>query len=565
MLCYLTESLTLAAALYLAMAVYALTRPPSLVNGLLFLIMCICATWAVTYYQELHAVALETKLAWMRGRFLVLPFLTVLWLMLTFQLAGLGRRVKPAVWCLLFVVPALTVPVALTTHLHSWFRYGFSVVPGVPMQPVLFSRGPWSVFYETYLCAVQLIGIAMLLWAWRTSAPLVRKQIALLLLSSLFPIVAGLIFNASALPLHGLNLAPLLLFPAASALALAVFRFHLADVAPVARDMLFDHIHEGIIVTDTLGHVVDMNTTAEQMLGVRAAELVGRKCQSAPDPWPASLDTGSDATQTFCCANPGDERWYESTRLPIRNKGKPQGWMFVFQDITDRIALQQQHISEVRLKEEKKRAQQWSLLLRDLHDGIGSVSANIGMLAELARKAPTAEAKDTLIAQISELATEGNIELRTMMNSLEARDMSWPELLAEIRRFAALVLEPRGIRFALNVAGTPGAAPGIVIGTSIFRIVKESVSNAAKHARADSVVVGFRFVEAGLEISIGDNGRWQEGHPEGRGLRHLRQRVTDMGGIFRLESTPATRLTCFLPGLAPTDPANESAQWAPPA
>lgn len=549
MLHYLVESLNVAATLYLAMAVYAITRPPNVINRLLFLIMCICATWAIAYYQELDGVALEYKLAWMRGRFLALPFLTVLWLMLTFHLVGLGRRITPTTWCLLFIVPALTVPIALTTHLHTWFRYGFTLMPGASMQPVLFLRGPWSIIYDTYCSAVQLIGIVMFVRAWRPSTSLVRKQIALLLVSSLLPIIATFLFNARAMPLNGLNPAPLVLFPAATALAIAVFRFQLVDVAPVARGMLFDHIHDGILVTDTFDHVVDMNTAAEKMVGVSTSDLAGRKSRSVPEPWAAALDTCGEAIQPVCCAHADVARWFERTRVPILIEGKPRGWMFVFQDITDRMALQQQQVSEVRSREEKKRAQQWSVLLRDLHDGVGSISANIGMLAELARKAPTAEAKDMLLMQIAELSAEGNIELRTMMNSLESRDMSWPDLFTEIRRFAALVLEPRNIRFALNIVGKPDAAPGMIVGTSVFRIVKESVTNVAKHAHASAVTVEFRFSDEGLELSIRDDGRWKACTDEGRGLRHLRQRVADLGGTFRLVTAPATQLTCVLPGV----------------
>ena len=222
--------------------------------------------------------------------------------------------------------------------------------------------------------------------------------------------------------------------------------------------------------------------------------------------------------------------------------------MFIFQDITDRMALQRQHISEIRTAEEQKRVRQWAMLLRDLHDGIGSISANIGLLAELGRKATRVDEKDALLNQIAELASEGNIELRTMMNALDTRDMSWQDLFADVRRFAASVLDPHDIRFTLQVTGAPGEAPGMDDGISLFRIVKESLSNAAKHAQATAVEVRFAFGDSHLEITLSDDGRWKPGLMNGRGLRHIRQRVSDMGGTFQLQTEPSTRLTCRLPG-----------------
>lgn len=547
MLQYLVESLNVAAVLYLAMAVYALTRPPSISNRLLFLIMFICTVWAVTYHQELTAESVSAKMAWMKGRFFFLIFLTALWFMLSAILADVARRVPARLWALLFIIPVLTLPIALTMDHHEWFRHGFSVSSEPGLKPLLFSPGPWCLIYDLYQLALQLVGLLLLTRAMRTLTPVLRKPIAFLIVSSLLPIIANFIFNKHAAALHGLNPAPLILMPAAIILAISVFRYQLLNVAPVARDMLFDHIHDGIIVTDLANRLVDLNTAAEQMVGRRSSEMLGRSSGSVPEPWPTALSTADAPTQAFCSDTSHDGPWYERTRISILTKGKPRGWMFIFQDITAQMIIHRQRISRVRSEEESKRARQWALLLRDLHDGIGAVSANIGLLAELGRKAQKTEAKDAFFAQIADLAKEGNIEVRTMMNSLETRALTWGSLFAEIRHFASLVLEPRNIRFTLTVDGETGNDPDFADSTSLFRIVKEALTNAAKHAQATQVAVEFHFKAALLVLVIRDNGCWKENHPEGRGLRHLRQRVQDMGGTFRLETVPSTQLTCQMP------------------
>jgi signal transduction histidine kinase len=540
----LLSGLNIIAALYLAMALYGLVRPPSVSNRLLVLVTLICAGWAATYYQELAAPCFEAKLAWMRARFVFIPFLTVLWAMLSADLAGVRTKVPSWVWALCFVVPTLSVPLGLTVQYHALYRHGFALAGHSGLQPLLFQRGPWCRVYDLHSLGLQLASLYLIAKAWRNAAPPLRWPIPLLFFSSLLPIVGNAIFNVRPLVAGGLNPALPLLFPSVVALAVAVFRSDLLAVAPIARDMLFDHIHDGILVVDALGRVADLNTAAARMLGVPVQSLKNRALDAAPSPWPACLGTADAATLTFQSTLDSPGRWYERTRHPIERDGRLQGWMFVVEDVTDRTAMEAQRIQEARAEEEAKRTRQWRLLLRDLHDGIGGISANIAMLASLARKTPDYDAKDEILSQIGDLANEGNIEVRTMMNSLEARDMSWPDLFAEVRRFAALVLEPRGILFALRVEGTPGPPPGMSNGTSIFRIVKETVTNAAKHARAGVVRVDFAFEAGTIELSIRDDGRWAEGTAEGRGLRNLRQRVQEMGGTFRLETTPATRITC---------------------
>ena len=548
MFTFVIDSLIVAATLYLTMAVYALTRPPSIATRLFFLVMSICCIWAISYHQELCSSGLETKLGWLQFRLLVLPALPVLWLMTCAELTGQRRHIPPWVWTLLFVVPFVTVLLVFSMPTHTWFLYGFALAPeAATPRSLLFRTGPWGFIFELFCIALGLVCIGLLAGARRIAPSPLRKPLLLLLLSSLFPIAGALFFSLRPTLFSGMNPAPLLLFPAAGAMALAIFKSNLLHLVPVARELLFDHIHDGIIVADTSCHVMDMNANAEKMLGLRAEDLLGKHCDFAPAPWPDALKAEDPPTRAFCYDAEKDGPWYERTRIQVLLEGRRRGWMFIFQNITAQILLHRQRLSEVRCAEETKRARQWAMLLRDLHDGIGSISANIGLLAELGQKAPTAQERGVVLAQIAELANEGNIEVRTMMNSLEARDMSWSDLFIEIRRFALLVLEPRGIRFSLNVQGPPEGEPGMIDGTSIFRIAKEAVTNAVKHAQPNAVEIEFRFGSATLELFIRDDGRWQAGRPEGRGLRHLRQRVQDMGGTFLLQTTPATQLFCLLP------------------
>jgi signal transduction histidine kinase len=536
------------------MAVFTLVCRPSLINRLLFLIMCICAWWALTYHQELVAATLDAKILWSRLRHLLLPFLTVLWLMLTLELTGLGHSVSRRMWACLFVIPVLTVLLAWTLPHHALFRHSHSLPAGDPvLQPLLFERGYWSQVYDLFQLALQGWGVFLLLRVWRRGPRLMRKPVAWLLFSSLFPIIANLIFNTGAIPTGGLNPAPLLLFPAAAALAFAMFRLQLLNVAPVARDMLFDLIRDGILVTDADGCVADLNQAATRILGLPAAAVLRQPVGSLPEPWASALDAHDEPTRPVSAAAEHDGPWFERSRIPIQMSDVTRGWMFLLQDVTAQTILHRARLDKVRRLEAARRARQWGLLLRDLHDGIGSISANISMLADVGQKTPTDEGKRAVLAQIAELANESNIEVRTMMNALETSPLSWPALCAEIRRFASAMLEPRGVCFELTHHGLPDSAPGLSAGNSLFRIIKESVANAAKHAQPTRVEAKLQCDGTTLELSISDDGRWIEPVRPGRGLRNIRNRVQELDGTFTLETVPATRLCCRIPVTSLTD------------
>ena len=235
-----------------------------------------------------------------------------------------------------------------------------------------------------------------------------------------------------------------------------------------------------------------------------------------------------------------------NTVLHILAAAQEAGVDFTMQDI-DRISRHVPCLCKVAPMTEKYH-------IEDVHRAGGI----LGLLAELGRNTETVDNKNALFGQIADLSREANIEIRTMMNSLESRNMTWQGLFAEIRQYASLVLEPRGIAFDLTLTGVPGADPDMTDATAIFRIVKEAIANSSKHAHATKVAVEFRF-SSRLELFIRDDGRWNRDAAEGRGLRHMRQCVQAMGGYFQIQTQPSTQLVCLLPThvAAQTVPATE--------
>lgn len=81
--------------------------------------------------------------------------------------------------------------------------------------------------------------------------------------------------------------------------------------------------------------------------------------------------------------------------------------------------------------------------------------------------------------------------------------------------------------------------------TSLFRVVQESLTNVARHARAQRVSV--RLVESAqrLELVVSDDGRGMEPgrNRRGLGLLGMEERVRELGGVFSLSSAPGAGTT----------------------
>jgi signal transduction histidine kinase len=87
----------------------------------------------------------------------------------------------------------------------------------------------------------------------------------------------------------------------------------------------------------------------------------------------------------------------------------------------------------------------------------------------------------------------------------------------------------------------------------LFRVTQEALRNVGRHARAESVVVSVRSSDAGLRLTVMDNGigfRYdQTRHHPSLGLASMQERVRLLGGRMTVESEPSrgTTLDVWVP------------------
>jgi signal transduction histidine kinase len=79
--------------------------------------------------------------------------------------------------------------------------------------------------------------------------------------------------------------------------------------------------------------------------------------------------------------------------------------------------------------------------------------------------------------------------------------------------------------------------------TCIFRVAQEALRNCARHSGATRVRVALEKAR-GITLAIEDNGKgFRAGRTRGLGLLGMEERVTQLGGRFRLRSEPGRGTT----------------------
>ncbi|MEL7304946.1 MAG: histidine kinase [Myxococcota bacterium] len=203
-----------------------------------------------------------------------------------------------------------------------------------------------------------------------------------------------------------------------------------------------------------------------------------------------------------------------------------------------------------RIERERARFEEREALAREIHDTVAHRLAAIAIQVQAARAEQATSPEDTRVKGqnpaapdtldvIEEQATRALAEMRTIVKSLRAHDDAPVEPLPQLNELTTL---GAGIELPVNVelAG-PVAALEPSLQTTVYRIVRESVTNAIRHALEPSEVrVCVMADQQRVTVEIRDDGREQTGpHSPGFGLTGMAERAQIWGGTFEAGPAPA--------------------------
>ncbi len=242
----------------------------------LSLILAGSALYAFGYSVEISG----DTVAWVFATYLVqyLPIAAaptlLVWLAAGYANPGWLRR--PTWRYVAVAVSVATYVVVATNPLHDLYHASPRMDLSGPFPVIRFERGPWYLGFHMYSAVVVLVANTVLLRSWRVAREPRRTQAFMLFVASTFPWLGSVLNLTEALPL-AIDAMPFTLLATSVVLYRGVVRQGLADLAPIARSLVFERMGDAVIVLDPAGHVLDQNEAAVALLG-RLTE------GSTPDP-----------------------------------------------------------------------------------------------------------------------------------------------------------------------------------------------------------------------------------------------------------------------------------------
>nr|WP_246400496.1 sensor histidine kinase [Jiangella mangrovi] len=189
-------------------------------------------------------------------------------------------------------------------------------------------------------------------------------------------------------------------------------------------------------------------------------------------------------------------------------------------------------------------------LSHEIHDTLAQGFTSILTLAqaiEVALDRNPGAVRDRL-ALLEQTARDNLAEARALVSSLAPVGLQDATLPEAIERIAARFADETGLDVAVQVDGTAPVLPANVE-VVLLRTAQEALTNVRKHAGARRVTVALRFrpgPAGAATVAVVDDGQGFEPDATTRdryGLRGMRARVEQVGGLLEIQSTPGAGTT----------------------
>ena len=304
-------------------------------------------------------------------------------------------------------------------------------------------------------------------------------------------------------------------------------------------------------------------SSAGELLGMTPAQFFAHDPVHAKERWREFFDQGRYHSET-------EERRLDGTPMRIEgdyvvihdHRGRIAGHFGIQRDVTEgyeasaRVSASRQELRALAARLQRAREEERTTIAREIHDELGQALTGIKLdIAWMKRRLPR---EDDLNAQCQSMIERIDATLTTVRRiATELR----PSVLDQLGLEAAI--EWQGQEFSLRTGilvdfhVSVGDKPLTEhMASSSFRILQESLTNIARHARASRVVINLAVNDNMLTLEIEDDGIGIEPQrldgTASLGLVGMRERALACGGELCITGRPMLGTTVAL--RIPLDP-----------
>lgn len=291
------------------------------------------AIWAAVYAIQIASTTLETALLAYKVLHVGAAMAPPAWFAFALAYSGRSDWLTPVTIAGIVAIPVALL-VALPTNPSSIALTAATMEPRGSLIVLITGNGPLYQLHLAYSYVIIVAGILFIVSHALRSATDIWRQSALVVIGALVPLALNVLNVLSITPFGGstaLNWTPVSLSLSTILFGVAIFRYRMFDLTPIASRVVLEQMGDGVIVLDDAERIVDLNPSAETLVGDRHTVLGAGISSHLPQY--ELLEQGGQ-TDVSLVEDDG-ERLFQLTRSPLTKDGLSYGWVVLANDVTD--------------------------------------------------------------------------------------------------------------------------------------------------------------------------------------------------------------------------------------
>jgi signal transduction histidine kinase len=300
------------------------------------------AIWALSYGLELSSTSLPQMLFWINVEYLGIAFIPAFWLLFLLKFTGKENWLSRRNFILVLIIPIITLLMVWTNKYHHWHYKSVGIDNSGPFPLLNIETGSWYTIHTVYFYTLLIWGVILLINKYRKSDHVFRKQNLVILIAVFIPWLANISYLFGFRPLGHIDSTPFAFIVTMLFLSIGLIRFRLLDIIPIAREKLIEAMNEGMLVTDNLDRVVDLNMETRKILSIEDKKTVCKSLElilpNQPELYELIKKRSGGQIQ-LKDVKPGI--FLEASLTPLfENQNVYSGLIILIRDITERVEIE---------------------------------------------------------------------------------------------------------------------------------------------------------------------------------------------------------------------------------
>ncbi len=300
--------------------------------------------WLIFYLLELITSNYELRLFWFKAKFIGIELIPPTFLLFSLQFTNRIKKIDLLIIILLAIKPLISLFLIFTNEMH----YLFFTEINFKIEAVV-KNGIWFWFHIIISYSYILMGVLFILIFRNKAVLFYKKQAIIITIGALIPLLMNIINEIIVLFPATRNIIPVnptlpSFIISSIVLFYGIYKYNFFNINPIARDIVFDKINDGILVIDKNGKIVDGNSAVSLILDRNIHEIIGTNIEEHLSLWPELVEkikTSLNIREEIKLLVNEEIRYFDVTFYPIYSINKYLGKVMVGRDITERKAMEE--------------------------------------------------------------------------------------------------------------------------------------------------------------------------------------------------------------------------------